>query len=200
MTLRVVGAGLPRTGTHSLKVALEQLLDGSCYHMIEIPTHPFDLGQGWQRALAGGAPDWGAMLEGYVASVDWPASMFWRELSDANPDAVVLLSTRESPTIWLESAEATFLPLARRGLDPGWDEGDDLVALMRRFAGTADWSDPAALMQSYERHNAEVRASVPPHRLVDWQARDGWEPICRAIGVRIPHAPFPWTNRREDWG
>jgi hypothetical protein len=195
----VVGAGLPRTGTHSLKLALEELLGGPCYHMIEIPTHPFDLGAEWRLALAGGAPDWDRFLQGYAASVDWPASMFWGKLSDANPDAIVLLSTRDSPRTWWESAEATFLPLARRSLDPGWEEGADLAALMERFAETPEWNHPDVLMRAYERHNARVRSSVPPDRLVDWQARDGWEPICRALGLPVPHEAFPWTNRREDW-
>ncbi|HEU0291677.1 MAG TPA: sulfotransferase, partial [Anaerolineales bacterium] len=87
MNLRVIGAGLPRTGTHSLKLALEHLLGGDCYHMREIPGHPFDLGPGWDQALTGGTPDWDVLLSGYIATVDWPASMFWRELGEANPDA-----------------------------------------------------------------------------------------------------------------
>src|ERR671918_1069687 len=95
MSLRVVGAGLPRTGTASLVVALEYLLGGRSYHMRVIPGHPFDLGPGWNLALSGGKPDWDALLDGYIAAVDWPASMFWRELSGAYPDALVLLSVRE---------------------------------------------------------------------------------------------------------
>ena len=83
--LRVVGAGLPRTGTHSLKWALERLLGGPCYHMSVIPGHPYDLGPGWQTALEGGTPNWNELLDGYMASVDWPVSMFWEPLSAANP-------------------------------------------------------------------------------------------------------------------
>jgi sulfotransferase family protein len=76
MNLRVPGAGLPRTGTSSLKDALESLLGGRCYHMRVIPGHPLDLRAGWDRALAGDAPDWDQLFDGYVAAVDWPASMF----------------------------------------------------------------------------------------------------------------------------
>src|SRR5688500_18304876 len=96
MPLRVVGAGLPRTGTSSLTIALEHLLSGRIHHMSAIPGHPFDLGTGWNQALAGEMPDWEQLLDGYVAAVDWPASMFWRQLSETYPDALVLLSVRDS--------------------------------------------------------------------------------------------------------
>ena len=104
MTLRVVGAGLPRTGTASLTVALEQLLGGRVAHMSTIPGHPFNLGPGWDQALAGETPDWAQLFDGYTAAVDWPASMFWRELSDAYPAALVLLSVRDRAESWWQSA------------------------------------------------------------------------------------------------
>jgi hypothetical protein len=200
MNLRVVGAGLPRTGTHSLRVALEHLLGGRCYHMSVIPGHPFDLGEGWNYALAGDAPDWDQVFDGYMAAVDWPASMFWRELSAASPDALVLLSLRDSAEVWWQSAAATILPVARMALAAGWNEGRGLLTLLERFTGTEHWDDPATLMAAYERHNTEVRQSVAPHRLLEWHAAEGWAPICRTLGVPVPDLPFPWTNRREHWG
>ncbi len=192
-TLRIVGAGLPRTGSHSLKLALERLTGGRCYHMREIPGHPFDLGPGWRTALAGGSPSWADVLDGFIAAVDWPASMFWRQLLEVNPGAPVLLSSRVSAEVWWESLEATVLPVARH-------EGRDLVTLFERFTGTPDWDHPETLMAAYERHNLDVRSAVPPARLVDWRPGDGWEPICRALAVPIPDEPFPWVNKREDWG
>jgi len=200
MSLRVIGAGLPRTGTQSLRVALEYLLGGRCHHMSVIPGHPFLLGAGWNLALAGGAPDWDQLLDGYVAAVDWPASMFWRELSQAFPDALVLLSCRASAETWWQSANETILPVARMALAPGWDEGCGLVDLVERFAGGPDWDDPAKLMAAYERHNAEVRQIVPPRQLLEWRAPEGWAPICRRLGLPVPEIPFPWLNKREDWG
>lgn len=200
MSLRVVGAGLPRTGTTSQSQALERLLGGRCHHMSTIPGHPFDLGAGWDTALAGGSPDWNEIFEGYVAAVDWPASMFWRELSAAYPDALVLLSTRDSAETWYQSVAATILPHARESSAPDWQEGRDLARLFERFTGTKNWDDPAILKAAYERHNAEVRKSVPPDRLLDWRASEGWEPLSRALRLPVPDGEFPWANRREDWG
>ena len=199
MTLQVVGAGLPRTGTHSLQLALEHLLHGRCYHMREIPGHPFDLGEGWNRALAGDTRELSQILTSYVATVDWPASMFWQPLSEENPDALILLSVRDRAETWWQSIEATILPIARKALAPGWKEGRGLLDLLERFTGTTHWDDPATLMAAYERHNAEVRSQVRHERLLEWRATDGWKPICRALRLPIPNVPFPWTNRRSEW-
>lgn len=199
MKLRVIGAGLPRTGTASLKIALGQLLGGRTYHMQEISGHPFDLGPAWERALAGETPDWDRLYDGYVAAVDWPTSLFWRELSDAFPEALVLLSVRDSARTWWQSVNRTILPYARMALDPGWDSGCGLVDLLERFTGSPDWDDPQRMMEAYERHNAVVRRAIPSERLLDWQASDGWEPICQALAIAVPGVPFPWVNRREEW-
>ena len=200
MTLQIVGAGLPRTGTSSLTVALAQLLGGRSYHMSVIPGHPFDLGEGWHQALAGGTPDWDQLFDGFNAAVDWPASMFWAELSAAYPDALVLLSTRDSAETWWQSVAATILPVARMALAPDWNEGRGLLDLLERFTGSKQWDDSATLMAAYERHNAAVKRSIPPQRLLEWRASQGWTPLCAALGVPVPNQPFPWTNRREDWG
>lgn len=199
MSLRVVGAGLPRTGTESLRFALEQLLGGRCYHMSVIPGHPFNLGAGWAAAIAGGSPDWHRLMNGYIAAVDWPASMFWRELSEANPDALILLSVRDSAETWFESADATILPYARMPLAADWSDGRGLANLMQRFAGCAQWDEPAILRAAYERHNADVRRNAPRQRLLEWRAEEGWPPICNSLGLPVPKTPFPWANRRSEW-
>jgi hypothetical protein len=200
MNLKVVGAGLPRTGTASQVIALEQLLGGRCYHMREIPGHPFDLGDEWDRALSGETPDWDRLFDGYVAAVDWPTSMFWRELSQVNPAALVLLSVQASAEVWWQSAQATILRVAREALAPDWNKGRGLLTLLERFTGTADWDDPATLMAAYERHVQEVKMGVPQHRLLEWYASEGWPPLCHALNLPVPDIPFPWVNRRSDWG
>ena len=121
MSLKVVGAGLGRTGTHSLKVALEQLLGGPCYHMIEVFGHPEHVDV-WRRAAEGETVDWSVFPEDYVASVDWPGGAFWREMADANPDAIILLSSRTSADAWYQSASDTIFQAIEgmRQVQPEW--------------------------------------------------------------------------------
>lgn len=196
MTLRVVGAGLGRTGTASLKRALELLLGGPCYHMLEVMEHPgHDLV--WHAAVRGEPADLASLLEGYRAAVDWPACAFWRELAAANPDAVILLSTRESPQRWWASMEATIVPTVKSrasATDPLLVQHGAMVRelLERRFCER--WDDPGEAMTAYERHNEEVRSSADPARLLDWRPADGWEPICEALGEPVPDVPFPFEN------
>lgn len=196
-SLRVVGAGLGRTGTHSLKVALEQLLGGPCYHMIEVFEHPEHVDV-WRRAADGEEVDWATFPEGYVACVDWPGGSFWREMADGNPDAVILLSTRASSEAWWKSASETIFEVMGSGqeMPPDWAAMVDAV-FRTRF--TIDVADKTAAIAAYERHNADVRATADPARLVEWQPGDGWEPICAALGVPVPEAPFPHLNTKDDF-
>ncbi len=195
--LRVVGAGLPRTGTQSLKGALERLLGGPCYHMEEVFQH-LDHAPLWLGALDGDPSGWQTALEGYVAAVDWPASMLWREIAQANPDAIVLLSMRSDPRTWWESVDATIMRVRRGGVnevDPGWLAM--AATLFDRFGLNEGDADGA--MAAYERHNADAQATVPAARLVEWHPGDGWEPICSALDLPVPNDPFPHRNTREDW-
>ena len=167
--------------------------------MNQIPGHPFDLGEGWNRALAGDTSGVDLLLQGYAASVDWPASMFWHEISEANPGALILLSVRDSAETWWQSVIETILPYARMGLAPDWKEGRGLVDLFERFTGTKQWDDPQILMAAYERHNADARRYAPTKHLLEWTAPDGWDPICEALHLPVPDDPFPWTNKRSEW-
>jgi hypothetical protein len=197
MTLQVVGAGLGRTGTHSLKVALEQLLGGPCYHMVEVFGRPDDIPV-WHAAVNGDMPDWNTFLADYRATVDWPASAFWRELSEANPDAVVLLSSRDADS-WWKSANNTIFQISSR--EPPDDMKAQMAMAIDMFAKrfTADWQDETKAKAAYEKHNAEVRASVPADRLIDYRVGDGWEPICEKLGLAIPSEPYPHLNTTEEF-
>ena len=194
MTLRVVGAGLGRTGTNSLKVALERLLGAPCYHMMEVFAHPEHIAV-WHAAARGQMPDWRTLFAGFGAAVDWPAAAFWAELSAAFPDALVLLSVRE-PQAWWQSASETIFPSIRQQTGSEWHAMVDAL-FAARFTTAID--DPAATIAAFERHNARVRATVPAHRLLEWRAADGWAPLCAALGVPVPNEPFPHTNTRADW-
>jgi hypothetical protein len=196
MTVEVVGAGVGRTGTHSLKIALEQLLGGRCHHMVEIIADP-PQAAGWTDAVEERDVDWDRILDGYVAIVDWPGASFWREIAAANPDALVLLSTRD-PESWYRSASNTiFNPI--EATPPGLEEwfGATVPKLFEtRFC--ADLGNANAMIGALERHNAEVRAGVPTEQLLEWSASDGWEPICARLGVAVPDEPFPVTNTTSD--
>jgi hypothetical protein len=197
MTLRVVGAGLPRTATRSLKHALELLLGGRCYHMHEVFSHLEDVPV-WRAAIRGEPVDWRSFPPDCVAAVDWPASAFWRELAEAHPGAVLVLSTRADARTWWESVDGTILGVARKGELPEYGDWLDMFAeLLERELG--DWNDPAAAQAFYDRHNAAVRAEAPPDRFVDWRPEDGWEPLCAALGLPVPDEPFPHLNTRADW-
>lgn len=196
--LRVVGAGLPRTGTRSLKEALERLLGGRCYHMSELFRHPEDL-PAWRAALRGDELDWSSFPPDCVATVDWPSSAFWPELAAANPDAVIVLSTRTSAAEWWESCDATIFPVLRKEEYPEYEDWLAMSkALLARELG-ADWDDRPAAEAFYERHNERVRREAPAGRLLDWRAADGWEPLCRALDLPVPDEPFPHTNTRAEW-
>ena len=201
MALRVVGAGLGRTGTASLKLALEQLLHGRCYHMFEVFERPQDAPV-WLAALRGEPVDWSSLLGDYTASVDWPACAFWRELSDENPDALILLSARDSPETWWASMEQTIVPTLKKPVpadQPALARHRTMVVelLERRF--TPEWDSPAAAMAAYRRHNQDVRASAAPGRLLEWHPGEGWEPICDALGLAVPDEPFPRENTAADF-
>ncbi len=198
MAIKVVGAGVGRTGTLSLKAGLEQLLDEPCYHMVEIFGRPEHVAV-WREAAEGGTVDWGALLDGYGATVDFPACLFWPEILAANPGATVVLSTRSDSAAWWASASATIFAIHEDGLPPEMTEWFEMWRAVSSARFTSDWSDAAAAQAAYERHNAEVRASVPAASLVDWQAGDGWKPLCDALGTPLPAEPFPHLNTREDF-
>ena len=202
MALRVVGAGLGRTGTASLQLALQQLLDGRCYHMGETFGRPDDIPV-WHAAVKGSSPDWKEFLADFVATVDWPACAFWRELADVNPDAIVLLSTRASAEAWWKSADDTIFQISRRELPddapPQFAAQIAMASDMFAMTFTPRWENEDEAKRAYEAHNDAVRAGVDPARLVEWQPGDGWEPLCAALGVPVPNDPFPHVNSTADF-
>ena len=194
MTLRVIGAGLGRTGTMSLKLARERLLGGPCYHMVEVFPRPAHFGL-WTAAGRGQLPDWHALFDGFAAAVDWPAAAFWPEIAAAFPDAIILLSTRDSASWWKSASETIFAP---RDTPPPPPMAEMLAAVIgTRF--TPNMKDKAAAIAAYERWNAHVRATAPASRLVDWTPTDGWGPLCKALGVPVPAEPFPHSNTTEEF-
>ena len=196
MTLRVIGAGLGRTGTTSLKLALEQLLGGRCYHMLEVRERPGDPDT-WADAYEGRPPGWERFFDGYRAVLDWPAAPFWSDIASAHPDAVILLSVRD-PAGWWQSASRTIFPALSTYFAP--DVPDDGWTRMGRGmmeALTPGWREEGPATAAYLAHNEHVRHTAPKDRLLEWRIEDGWAPICEALGLGVPDQPFPHVNTAE---
>jgi hypothetical protein len=201
MALRVIGAGFGRTGTLSLKIALEQLGFGRCYHMLEVVTNPGHV-EPWRRAASGVTPDWDAVFEGYQATTDWQACNFWRELHAHYPDAKVILSLRDADS-WYESVMSTIYPMSQGGLaseDPrrqAFGQWAMDVVWQPCFGGRLD--DRSHAIEVFERHNAAVIENVPRDQLLVFQAREGWESLCRFLEVDVPAEAYPRTNTTEEF-
>ena len=194
MALKVIGAGFGRTGTASLKLALEQLGFGPCYHMSEVLANAghMDL---WND-VAAGDPDWDAIFKDYASTTDFPAATYWRDLAAYYPDAKVILSLRDAER-WYESTQETILSrsmMARL-------EGTPWRAMIRNtidalFGG--EIHDHDTLIRVFNEHNEAVKAAFGPDRLLVFEAKQGWAPLCAFLGVAVPAAPFPQVNSKDE--
>ena len=201
MAIKIVGAGFGRTGTKSLKQALEMLGFGPCYHMIELHQDPERL-RFWQEAADTGKTYWNALFDGYNSCVDWPAAYYWRELADFYPDAKVLLSVRTADS-WVKSIQSTiFMGLGTfPDMPPGMERDRremnyDIIA-KRTFDERLD--DDDYLVSAFNNHTAEVQRTIAPERLLTYDGAQGWEPLCKFFGVPTPQEPYPFTNTTADF-
>jgi hypothetical protein len=206
--MRVVGAGFGRTGTTSLKAALEELGFGPSYSLGEVFAHPEHVGF-WETARRGEQVDWEAFLAGYGVAVDWPACSFYEEIMEAFPEAPVILTVRD-PAPWYESMRSTIHELRRLTTGPlpvraafalagpfvpgvaGTVRLADRLVWEGTFGGRFEDRDHA--MEVFGRHNEAVRRRVPPERLLVFDVREGWAPLCDFLGVEAPGGPFPRLN------
>jgi hypothetical protein len=193
MALAVIGAGFGRTGTLSMKTAIDILRFGPCHHMVEVNSTPGQREQ-WRALVAGGEPDWDSAFAGYGAAVDWPGAFYWRELSEYHPDAKIILTVR-SPESWYASMSNTIFPLLMKSTDLE-SVGLKLIA-ERVFGGILD--DQAHAIAIYQDNIAEVQASFTSDRLLTFTLGDGWEPLCRFLDVPIPEVAFPSSNSTDDF-
>lgn len=195
MGLQVIGAGTGRTGTSSLRQALEFLLGQPCYHMAELLANP-DHVTFWLEGALDGQPDWQRALAKYGAGVDWPVAAFWPELSAAFPNALILLSKRPADEWWESASKTIYAPRNRK-------EGS-LAELSQELSRTRFpihpiIHDKVASMQLYEEWNRSVIEKAPADRLVIWNVGDGWQPLCNALDLPIPEIPFPHKNTKADF-
>jgi hypothetical protein len=200
----VLGAGFGRTGTMSLKLALERLGFGPCYHMAELTDHPEQIPL-WRAATRGAMPDWNEIFAGYRSAVDWPAAGFWDVLADVYPSAKVILTVRD-PQRWYDSTASTIHNVAMAFPDEVEDGG--LIADIQRVARDVIWDgvfdgrfdDRDHAVGVFTEHLDTVRRTIAPERLLEFRVSDGWEPLCAFLGVPVPDEPFPHANDREQFG
>lgn len=197
--MHVIGAGVGRTGTYSLKIAINQLGLGPCHHMEAVlHSRPVQVPL-WESALAG-RPDWRAIYDGFGSAVDWPTARFFRELAEVYPKAKFVLTVR-SPESWADSfGETIYMALAGRDQAPedkkAWL---DMATKVIHATGFPAGLDRDGLMRGFNAHNAAVRAAIPADRLLVYEVKDGWAPLCAFLGKPVPDDPFPRTNNREEF-
>ena len=199
MAIQVFGVGVGRTGTYSLKLAINQLGLGPCHHMeavlnnmpVQVPL--------WSAALAE-RPNWQAIYHGFESAVDWPTAGFFRELIKAYPSAKFVL-TQRNPEHWADSFEATIYKLlAGREQGPpemrAWLEMVDGVIAKTGFPGGLDRDD---LIRAFVTHNEAVKTTIPAGQLLVYEVKEGWATLCKFLNRRVPAEAFPRTNNRAEF-
>lgn len=197
--MQVIGTGVGRTGTYSLKLAINQLGLGPCYHMEEVIHNMPQYVPLWSEAL-NGAADWQSIYDGYPSAVDWPTAGFFRELLAAYPSAKFVLTLR-SPESWADSFGGTIYQLlaGREQAPPETRDWLEMSAAVIAKTGFPEGLDRDGLMEAFVAHNDAVKATIPPDRLLVFEARQGWGPLCEFLGVAAPDEPFPRSNHREEF-
>jgi hypothetical protein len=199
MALEVIGAGFGRTGTLSLKLALEQLGYMKCHHMMEVMRS--DAQADYWKAIGEGKPtDWDKVFDGFKACVDFPASVYYRELFAKYPDAKVVLTVRSADSWWASASETIFaigkaVPPWLKAIVPRFGKifaMHDAVLGQKLFKG--GMHDEASAKATFNSHIAEVKAAIPPERLLVYEVKQGWAPLCAFLGKPVPEAPFPNVN------
>jgi hypothetical protein len=201
MSLRVIGAGFGRTGTMSLKLALEQLGFAPCHHMEEVLKRPDQIAH-WDAAAAGRPVDWLSVFDGFRAAVDWPSAHYWRELADAFPDAKLILTTRPAEKWWVSFSDTIAKILAvRTGItDPHVRAVMDManaVIAEQTFGGAMTDRDRAIAI--YEQRTRDVRDAIPADRLLVFDVAEGWAPLCRFLDKPMQSGDFPRANSTEEF-
>ncbi|MEO4040305.1 sulfotransferase family protein [Hoeflea sp. CAU 1731] len=198
MALEIIGAGFGRTGTNSLKVALELLGFGRCHHMSEVIDNPEQI-RLWREAEAG-RPDFANIFADFRSAVDFPVSAFWQDALATFPGAKVILSDRD-PNDWYASFSQTILPLI---LDKAswpeerrtWFEMIDKVIIGKALGGNTNRD---GILAAYRANTAAARALESKGQVLVFRSSDGWEPLCDFLGVEVPYEPYPRTNARAEF-
>lgn len=200
MGLKIIGSGFGRTGTMSTKMALEELGFGPCHHMVEVMGNPAQPPH-WDALAAGTEVDWAEVFAGYTAQVDFPGASVWDQLCVAFPEAKVIHTERPEEDWWTSYSTTIGKFFAHRQsltLPPpiaAIFETMDKLLVEGVFGGL----DKESCIAAYRRNNEKVRATIPAERLLVFSPVDGWEPLCRFLGVPAPEHAFPRSHAREEF-
>lgn len=201
MTIEILGAGFGRTGTYSLKCALEILGKGPCYHMYEVGKHKEHVSL-WSDAIEHNYCDWEALFRGYKAAVDWPTVSFLPQLLVQYPKAKVILTTRD-PNEWYESARNTIfnaMEMSYRNPDLESRKRTEMskrLILDKLFSGR--YKDKDYCISVYTQHIQSIEKLIPNEKLLMFSVAEGWAPLCWFLQVPIPAVSFPYANDRESF-
>lgn len=201
--MRLIGAGFGRTGTMSLKGALELIGYGPSFHMIDLLRTP-ELLPPWAAAARGEPVDWRAALDGWGSTVDWPGCTFWEQHLQTWPEAKVLLNVRDAEG-WYRSCLNSIWEAKEMGLR-GELRGSDTENAPRpevmQMINDLIWNgtfhgrflEKEYAFEVFHQHIADVKAKVPADQLLVFEVKQGWEPLCEFLGVPVPDEPFPHLN------
>lgn len=212
MALKIIGTGMGRTGTHSLKLALEELGFGKCYHMAELFQNPHGLVH-FKKAEKGEDPDWDTLFQGYQSAVDYPVTRYYKQLIQKYPEAKIIHTIRDAES-WYQSASQTiiwaskpsigrilkltvklpFSPVLRKQM-PILKFNGKLIDL--EFG--KDYKNKNEVIRRYNLHNETVMTTIPKEKMLVFNAKHGWEPLCNFLGVPVPDSPFPESNKRDEF-
>jgi hypothetical protein len=212
MALKIIGSGLGRTGTYSLKLALEQLGFTKCYHMAELFQHPEGVAE-FEKAEKGGNANWDTLFSGYQSAVDYPVARYYKQLMQKYPDAKVIHTVRD-PEQWYLSASETIIWASKPSLSrilklmvklpfsPALRKQMPVLQFNGKLIDLEfgkHYKNKEAVIRRFNEHNQTVMKTVPPERLLVFNAKEGWEPLCQFLNVAVPTVPFPQTNSRKEF-
>lgn len=201
MALDIIGPGFGRTGTSSLKTALEHLGFGPAHHMFEVRDNPSQVPY-WQALARGERPSWNDVFRGYRSQVDWPGARYWRELAAHYPDAKIVLTVRD-PDEWYDSVTATILALLRQR---GMIDDSHVNAVVNMAHAIVDvgefggrLNDREYAISVFNKRIADVKAAFPASRLLVYNVAEGWDPLCRFLRCEVPAISFPKLNSSKQF-
>jgi len=212
MSIKVIGSGMGRTGTHSLKLALEQLGFSKCYHMMELFNNPDGIAY-FNKAEAGEQVDWDSLFTGYQSAVDYPVARYYKEVFAKYPDAKVIHTVRD-PESWYKSCTETIFwasrPSAGRMVKMMVQLPFSSVLRKRlpilKYNGKIlsgefgnDLSNKAEVIKRFNAHTEAVQKQIPKEKLLVYNVKEGWEPLCKFLGVAVPTTPFPVSNTADEF-